>query len=302
MLNNYDYYYEGTPVSCLRAAVFDSELSPRREMHLERMFQYMQEAAAQNLRFITQGGEDPVRAQGCAWIMNSVSLRLHRLPRAEEQVSYFTYPGPRNALFLHREYSFRAGTEWLGGASSSWIIADAATHRPVRVTDALCSAFGQTLDETAMGLRAQRFRGHAYLRDCELSCVKRAAYSDLDVNGHMSNTRYAAWCMDGVQALCGGEATVLGMDINYLGELYEGDEVTLGVTRAARVDEAERLRWLGDAKLGAQRAADAYVHAVKADGSLCFKAQLFFSSGLEGAREVAFLTAAEEAAAAGRAK
>lgn len=277
------------PITSLDIRVLDSEINPYRQMHVDRLFQYMQEIASVNFREMQKCYHD-VGSAGYVWIINSVSLRLKRLPGLREVVGYSSYPGSIKGLFAGREYSFKVGEEWLGGASSLWFIADAQTHRPLRLDSIAESVLGKNLDTLAMGQAARRFRGTYVMPLHSVAYKKRAEFSDLDINGHMNNTRYIAWCMDALQATGLAAQPVLGLDINFLSELYAGDIVDVFLSTKEMVTEEQRLAWLGQKKFGAEDdLADIYVHALKKDGTLCFKAQLFFQPLAEECEEPSFL-------------
>ncbi len=282
------WQYKNAPVSSIDVRVLDSEINPYRQMHLDRIFQYMQEVASVNLRELQKEYRD-IREEGYAWIVNSISIRLKRLPGMGEIITYSSYPGPQNSLFMDREYSFAIGREWLGGASALWFIADAETHRPMRLETVGRGITGRYIDQLAMGQGARRFRGSYVMPKSLLSYRKRAEFSDLDLNGHMSNTRYIAWCMDAVQAAGLSDRPVLALDINFLSELYGGDLVEVHLTPKSMLSAEQRLAWLGVKKAEGEAEADLYVHAAKADGSLCFKAQLFFDDLLKGEAGAEFL-------------
>lgn len=289
MFNERHRYVNDTPVSSIDMRVLDSEINPYRQMHVDRIFQYMQEVASVNLYELQKDHAD-IREIGYAWIVNGISMRLKRLPLAREVLTYTSWPGLQNALFINREYSFSSGAEWLGGACASWFVADAATHRPLRLETVGNGILGKWVEESAIGMKPKRFRGSYLMPEYTLSYKKRAEFSDSDINGHMSNTRYIAWCMDVMQAAGLADQAVLGIDINFLSELYSGDLVDVYLTKGADVTPEQRLAWLGQKKTDPGEAfADAYIHALKVDGSLCFKAQLFCHNLLQEREEAGFL-------------
>jgi acyl-CoA thioesterase FadM len=67
---------------------------------------------------------------------------------------------------------------------------------------------------------------------------RKAAYSDIDFNGHMNNARYVEWIQDisdrdfGQQALVG--AKTMRLDINYLSEVKLGETIELWTTPLPR--------------------------------------------------------------------
>ena len=65
-------------------------------------------------------------------------------------------------------------------------------------------------------------------------------YTDLDVNGHVNNTKYADWACNrlGVDVL--RENDVSALTVNYQAELRPGQEISLHLTR-----EGTRFRMAG---------------------------------------------------------
>jgi hypothetical protein len=52
---------------------------------------------------------------------------------------------------------------------------------------------------------------------------RRAAYSDLDYNGHVNNVRYVQWIQDSLEPEILTKAGRVRMDINYLSEVKYGE-------------------------------------------------------------------------------
>jgi hypothetical protein len=52
---------------------------------------------------------------------------------------------------------------------------------------------------------------------------RKAAYSDIDYNGHVNNARYIQWIQDAVQPGLLEEAEKMRLDINYLSEIKPGE-------------------------------------------------------------------------------
>jgi acyl-CoA thioesterase FadM len=81
-------------------------------------------------------------------------------------------------------------------------------------------------------------------------------WSDLDVNGHVNNSRYAEWVVEGASALCRDGEVLAGMDIDYVAETFYPDAVVVrslrephtggimnhGIARSSDGEEAVRAR------------------------------------------------------------
>ena len=52
-------------------------------------------------------------------------------------------------------------------------------------------------------------------------------YSDIDVNGHVNNSRYIGWLMDAHAMALHRSHTVKSIEVNYLGETVVGDRLSM---------------------------------------------------------------------------
>jgi hypothetical protein len=80
---------------------------------------------------------------------------------------------------------------------------------------------------------------------------RRAAYSDIDYNGHVNNARYVQWIQDIVdnEKLTGARA--MRIDINYLSEVKKGENIefwTVPLEKAAKDEYALFIEGRRDAK------------------------------------------------------
>jgi acyl-CoA thioesterase FadM len=72
------------------------------------------------------------------------------------------------------------------------------------------------------------------LREC------RAAYSDLDYNGHVNNVRYIQWIQDSIQGELLESANRMRLDINYISEIKPGETTEIWFTPIA-ADNSENV-------------------------------------------------------------
>jgi hypothetical protein len=57
--------------------------------------------------------------------------------------------------------------------------------------------------------------------------TRQAAYSDIDYNGHVNNTRYVQWIADVTDPALLNTADSIRLDINYIKELKPGETAAL---------------------------------------------------------------------------
>jgi acyl-ACP thioesterase len=225
---------------------------------LASVFDFFQEAAishADNLGV----GRDSMEKTGQVWILSRMSVQVDRRPAYGEAVTIRSWPRGGERLFALRDYDIRdASGRLLAGGSSAWLIIDLEKRRPLRPQSVM-----DTLPRNE-GLRAlaSGAAGLADLKNPEKSAERRAAYSDLDYNGHVNNVRYVQWIQDALEPALFEKAERMRLDINYLNEILPGELVELWRAQAE------------DAAPGESAAAFAFEGRRARGGQAAFRAEL----------------------------
>jgi acyl-ACP thioesterase len=190
---------------------------------LASTFDFFQEAAISHAENLGVGREAMART-GQGWILSRISVFLERRPRFGETITVRTWPRGWDRLFAVRDYDIRDASDApIVRGRSSWIILDIEKHRPLRpqaVMDTLPLNEGiDALPGGGGGLEPRENPGKTGER--------RAAYSDIDYNGHVNNTRYIQWIQDIVEPELLDKARQMRFDINYLSEVKPGEVMEL---------------------------------------------------------------------------
>lgn len=169
-------------------------------------------------------GYNALIARNCVWILSRMQIRVVRMPRFKEKVSFETWhSGTMGPLFI-RDYEMRS-TEGspLVIANSAWAIMDLdsrAVQRPDRF-DIPMESLGRASELDSIPSKV-RIPSDAVL---EGSFEHTASYSDVDYNHHVNNARYIVWAMD-----CLGDAAKSDLscvNVNFIHEIAPGTTVTL---------------------------------------------------------------------------
>ena len=190
-------------------------------MTLSSTFGVFQEAAISHAENMGIGREDMART-GQVWILSRMSALVDRRPRYGETVTVRTWPRGWEKLFAIRDYDIRdARGDAIVRARSCWIIVEIASRRPVRPQAAL---EGLDMNEgmDATGFVPERLEERACLRKAE---ELRAAYSDVDYNGHVNNVSYVRWLENSASPADLERARQSRLDINYMSEVLPGESV-----------------------------------------------------------------------------
>lgn len=132
---------------------------------------------------------------GMCWVIYRQRMTLRRVPEFGEALRLCTWPAPVEGVLFPRHYRFEtpAGAP-LAEATSSWVLIDIHTRRPLRPT-ALPGSI--PTDPEAERPLPGMLRLPADVQALE---TRRVRWSELDVNGHMNNARYADWLCDALDA------------------------------------------------------------------------------------------------------
>ncbi|GHV87110.1 acyl-ACP thioesterase [Spirochaetia bacterium] len=186
-------------------------------------FDFFQEAAINHAEQLGVGREALVKT-GQVWVLSRISVRWDRRPKWQEEVIVRSWPRGWEKLFALRDYDIRdAKDRPIVRGRSGWIVLDMEKRRPLRPQTVMANLpLNEGLDALPEGPAA--VETHA---DFKRIGERTAAYSDIDYNGHVNNTRYIQWVQDSITGGVLENAAQMRLDINYLSEVKFGETVEL---------------------------------------------------------------------------
>ena len=223
-----------------------------REANLVAIQNMCQEVAGNHANFRRLGFAD-MQAQGLAWVLNRLKIKVLQFPKWTETVTVKTWVSQMSP-FSHRHFqillsNLDENTEGvvLANVYTIWIPIDTVTKRPKR----------QVLSDLPM---------KEIVYDCEtpeklgltegvlFSSERQVQYSDLDMLGHVNNAKYVEWLFDDFFSNHKNEKPKT-LEINYLGEVFEGTTIQLFAQKLDKemiffVKNKEEGRVVCRAKLG----------------------------------------------------
>lgn len=167
-------------------------------------------------------GRDLLGPRGLFWAIVRQSMEICRLPCMGETLLTETWPAPpsRTAFPRHMIGKTPEG-EILFRSVALWVFMDVNKHSMV-----LPSAS----DVSVPGIRREYelpLPTGIASRACQHQEVRRVRYSELDCNGHLTNTRYLNWMEDLLPAAYHRDHSLRKLHICYLSEALEDQEVRL---------------------------------------------------------------------------
>ena len=156
---------------------------------LSAVLESMQEAAGTHSLLLGCGREELLKKK-IVWVLSRSELHMSRYPRAGEKITLHTFPMPNRIFFFPRYFIFTdEHGEMIGKAGTLWLLLDIETRKMLPPGD-IARLIPDNRDLTVpMNLPATvgNLQGEEFYSDYT------PVYTDLDVNGHVNNTRYADW-------------------------------------------------------------------------------------------------------------
>lgn len=163
------------------------------------------------------------RNSGLLWIISRSEIKINRLPNYLEEFTLETYPNKSRLSIYPRQYIFRdKDGNILIQMVSLWALIDHATRKPIIFKNKDMDEFG-TSKEIDLPFPSK-------IRDELPNTIlgERVVMStDIDLNGHMNNTRYMDFVFDLFTNNELKDMKISNIKVNYYKEVYEGDKITL---------------------------------------------------------------------------
>jgi acyl-ACP thioesterase len=157
-------------------------------MRLPSLLRLFQEAAVRHAEKRGFGGPD-ISRKGWGWVLYKLEADVARYPRFEEEVEVVTRLGGWKGMKAYRHFELFKGSELLASALSVWFLIDAASRRPLHLSEELFSSVSSQPGFPPAAPAGEWKPGKEFPAQRETLVTTR--WSDIDTNGHVNNTAYA---------------------------------------------------------------------------------------------------------------
>ena len=201
----------------------NAALSPR------SLCDFLQEAADRHVVLLGVTVEK-LQERSLTWLLSRLRMRIQRLPTKGETLTIQTWHAGIDRLFSLRDFQVadEVGAP-VASAVTAWLAFDLAARKPVRVQGVFDG--GETSPRPrAMADRLDRLPGsRPPLEERSIS----VRWSDLDINRHVNNSRYAEWLVEGAEAELRDHSLLRGLDLDFLAETRAGGGVVVRSSRGS---------------------------------------------------------------------
>ncbi|GAB3202865.1 acyl-ACP thioesterase [Pontibacter aydingkolensis] len=209
--------YPGTSQFTVRS----SEIDYHGKATMPALVSYMQEAAWANTRDLGISMYDLLE-RGLTWVLQRMRVEMFRYPKHGESITIETWASGRERVFLHRDFRiYTSDKELLGQATSAWLVMDVVKRQMVSVPDFIMEVEvvpGQEPLPFAKGKLPQ-------LQEPKYKEQMPVRWHDIDLNRHVTNTRYLQWILDTVPLEIIDQKQLLELDIIFKAESILGDTI-----------------------------------------------------------------------------
>ncbi|MBX9766350.1 MAG: acyl-[acyl-carrier-protein] thioesterase [Bdellovibrionales bacterium] len=184
-----------------------------------------------------------------AWVFTRQRITMSDWPAWNQTLTIRTWVRPPQDRFLLRDYELFLGDKKIGECTSTFTVMDMNTRKLSEVDwtrfsdlwrrDHALSTIPQKIPILGAGHRLSEFQ---------------VRNSDLDMNQHVNNTKYAQWILDALPLeLLKGGLHLSEYEVNFLAEVKMGDSVSIQQMTQSHADGASTLTQFQGIRVGDQK-------------------------------------------------
>lgn len=167
-------------------------------------------------------GMDEMVQRNAFWVFTQQKLMMNRWPKWQDKVTVKTWVRKINGLRSFRDYTVHLGDEMIGKSVSTFMMLDGETRKPIRPD--LGEEIEKQISKDELEITPEKVIAPDNLKLANTISVRN---SDLDMNNHVNNTKYAQWILDSVNIDYHKRFVVSQFDINFISECLLGDEIDI---------------------------------------------------------------------------
>lgn len=220
--------------------------NPQKKLGLYSLLNLCQDAAWIHATHLGHGYERAI-SQQMTWVLTRQKLVMETWPDWGDLVQIRTWVRPSAGAFAYRDFEILLNDQVVGASATSWLMMDLQTRRPVKRDFSELEFECRT--DYQLPFDAPKIELRNDLHDLGQLQVRN---SDLDLNQHVNNTRYAQWILDSIPIDWHRQFKLHEYEINFLAETHAADLIT--IQKSPDQAPSEQPLW---GQFQGQRASDA---------------------------------------------
>jgi len=215
----------------MKEAVFTKEYevntfttNPSKKLGLLGLVGVLQDIAAVHAEKMGFGYEDMLK-RGSFWVLARQSIRIKKWPALFEPLTVQTWSREPRSFNAFREFEIHSNGIHVADCSTTWVALSVEKRRPLEIPHHNLPFTPRT--EDLLDYEAKKVTVGKELDQYELRKAFETRNSDLDLNGHVNNTKFSQWVIDSIPFELHSKYTITGYHINFLSEVKLNDHVTV---------------------------------------------------------------------------
>lgn len=169
-------------------------------------------------------GYNLLQEQHLFWVFSRLHAEIFKPAFWKDEIIVRTWPKTIDKPFYIRDFEiFDSAGNKLAAATSSWLAIDLDTKRPKIIEGFEADSFYRLKDKHALKIIPAKLQAV----EGEIATEFKTCYSDIDLNLHVTSTRYIDWMMDSLPLDFHKENYPKSLQINFVKETFPGDTVQI---------------------------------------------------------------------------
>ncbi len=197
------------------------EIDFKNELKLNAVFNIMQEAASTHAESMGLGFDD-LKKNDLAWVLSWASIRLEKTAVFGDKILVTTWPKTKHKLFSIRDFRISdAQDNTIALATTAWLLINPRTKKITSLTE-LPENISYQSHMSAIDTYPEKIS----IGDGKnLVYSKIIRYTDIDINGHVNNTKYIELLLDCFPLDKFRTERIYEATIRFSSESFEGDTI-----------------------------------------------------------------------------
>lgn len=158
------------------------------------------------------------------WVLSRLTVEIYFTLTWYRSITVETWPKSIEGIFYLRDFIIKDEmNEVLAKATSAWLALDMESKRPKVIDSKRTEAFHLLNDKNALSYSPEKINQKALGH----SIIKEPVYFDIDLNKHLTSTRYVDWIMDFLPVEFHKVNYPKKLSINYLKETMLGQKILI---------------------------------------------------------------------------
>lgn len=222
--------------------VKETECDANYNIRLAALWDLMQDTADQDASNLGYNHET-MQANGNFFALIRMNIKVHKYPKAREQIIVESFPSGGHTVFCVRNYNvYDIDNNLLAESVSLWTIVDIKTGRPLRPSLAYPNEEKfQTPYNGEVPNKIRKISEGEFLR------AFIAEFCDIDGNNHVNNSRYINWLENCIRV---DKSLIKELNTNYISETKMGELLICSIKNNifSMKDKEGNLKFLAEYK------------------------------------------------------